>query len=67
MTNEEKRLLIRICKTSISKEAAKNKVDFHFLSISKSTLSKYWRLFGGKETSGRVKRAEYLEKKGETK
>ena len=49
MTNAEKQLLIRICKSSITKKAAQNKVDFHFLVISPSTLSKYWRIFGAKD------------------
>lgn len=46
MTKEEKALLITICKSSVNKYAAKNKVNFHFLAISDSTFNKYWRLFG---------------------
>lgn len=51
MTREEKQLLIRICKCSITKHAAKNKVDFHFMTISESTLNKYWRIFGAKDVN----------------
>lgn len=51
MTRAEKQLLIKICKSSINKQAAKNKADFHFLDISPSTLSKYWRIFGAKDVN----------------
>lgn len=49
MTNAEKALLRSICKSSINKYAAKNKIDFHFLVVSESTFNKYWRIFGAKD------------------
>lgn len=49
MTKAEKNLLIRICKSSINKYTAKNKIDFHFLVVSDSTFYKYWRIFGAKD------------------
>lgn len=51
MTNEEKQMLKRICKSSISKHAVKNKVDFFLLDVSESTINKYWRIFGAKDVN----------------
>lgn len=49
MTNAEKKLLIRICRSSINKRAAEDKINFHFLVVSKSTINKYWKIFGAKD------------------
>lgn len=49
MTNSEKNLLIKICKSSITKRAAENKINFHMLVVSKSTINKYWKIFGAKD------------------
>lgn len=49
MTNEDKDLLRKICKISDNKKDAEHRIKLHWLTVSKSTFNKYWRIFGKKE------------------
>ena len=48
MTNAEKILLKSICWSSANKAMAQKMMLSHFLTVSKSTFNKYWKIFGGK-------------------
>lgn len=48
MTNAEKSILKSICMLSTNKEMALKYMHSRFLSVSKSTFNKYWKIFGRK-------------------
>ena len=48
MTNSEKSLLKSICILSTNKEMALIYMHSRFLTVSKATFNKYWKIFGRK-------------------
>lgn len=57
MTNDEKSILKSICMLSDNKETALTHIKSRFLTVSKTTFNKYWRIFGRK---GFAERGKYV-------